>query len=256
MNNIFKDMADTTAKWACKNAPTILTCVGAAGVIFTAIASGEAAIKAKEKLEELPEDVETKEKVKVVLPIMVKPAIIACGTMWAIFSANKIALRRNAALLAAYTLSSRRLEEYEDKVVETIGEGKNKKIKDAIAEDHVEKNPPTNDILEDEDTSKAICFDELNGRYFKIEPEKIDGVINKLNDRLIKDGFVCLNDFYEELNLPPVKNGENLGWKYEQKGDDLIELVPPWQLTSVLYQNKYPVRIISFMVDPVECLDD
>ena len=255
MNNIFKDVAGTTSKWACKNAPTILTCIGAAGVIFTAVASGKAAIKAKEKLEELPEDADVKEKAKVVLPIMVKPAILACGTMWVIFRANKIALRRNAALLAAYTLSSRRLEEYEDKVVETIGEGKNKKIKDAIAEDHVEQNPPTNDILLDEDTSKCICFDELNGRYFKIVPEKINEAIDKCNSCLKNDGFVSLNDLYQELNLPPVKNGDSLGWKYERKGDDVIELVPPWQLTSVLYQNKYPVRIISFMTDPIDCGD-
>ena len=239
MNNIFNDVADTTSKWACKNAPTILTCIGAAGVIFTAVASGKAAIKAKEKLEELPEDADMKEKAKVVLPIMVKPTILACGTIWVIFRANKIALRRNAALLAAYTLSSRRLEEYEDKVVETIGEGKNKKIKDAIAEDHVEKDPPPQNIIIASDGTTIPCKDGWTGQWFSSTIESIRTAEANLNEMMKDEGFVCLNDYCQELGLEYLDYGDSWGWFYDAENPLTFEY-------SSILRDGIPTLVISF----------
>lgn len=253
--NIFEQAGKTTADWAIKNAPTLLTCIGAAGVILTAVASGKAAIKAKEVLDEMPEDTETKDKVKAVAPIIAKPAFLACGTIWVIFSANKIALRRNAALVAAYTLTSRQFEDYENKVKETIGKNKEKKIKEAIAEDKINSNPPSNELIENAESDKIICQD-YRGRMFKIAPDGIDRAINKLNARLKDEEFVSLNDWYQELGLSPVPDGEKLGWKYLTKDDPLIELEPAWEQVCVLWQNKYPIRFVYFKVKPEECFDD
>ena len=257
--NIFKDAGNIAADWVVKNAPTILTCVGAAGVILTAVASGKAAIKAKEVLDEMPEDTETKDKVKAVAPIIAKPAILACGTMWVIFSANKIALRRNAALVAAYTLTSRQFEEYEEKVKETIGKNKEKKIKEAIVEDRVAANPPSNELIENCESDKIICQD-YRGRIFKVAPDTIDKAIIKLNQQLVDDKFVALNEWYQELGLSPVPDGESIGWAYDDQkdnpSDQLIELEPPWQQVCTLWQNKYPIRYIYFKVNPEQCYDD
>lgn len=240
---IFKEVGKGTFDWAVKNAPTLLTCAGAAGVILTAVASGKAAIKAKKVLDEMPEDTETLEKVKAVAPIIAKPAILACGTMWVIFSANRIALRRNAALVAAYTLTSRQLDEYEDKVIETVGAGKNKKIKDAIAEDAVKKTPEDAMIFSNTE-GLTICFDRFSGRYFNADIETIRKVQNDLNDIMIKDGFVCLNEYYERLGLDDVKNGEDIGWNINY--DDLVE----FEYSSQLRPDNTPVLVIDFRVDP------
>lgn len=70
---MFKEIGKSTTEWAIKNAPTILTAVGAAGVVLTAMSAGKAAIKAKEKLDEMPEDTDIKEKAKVIAPIMARP---------------------------------------------------------------------------------------------------------------------------------------------------------------------------------------
>ena len=36
--------------------------------------------------------------------------------------------------------------------------------------------------------------------------------MNKLNYRLIQEQFITLNEFYEELDLPDIKIGYDLGW--------------------------------------------
>ena len=78
----------------------------------------------------------------------------------------------------------------------------------------------------------------------------------EVNKILTSDGFVSLNEWYQQLGLTGVKHGESLGWKYEEKGDDLVELTSPWMQTSMLYKDKYPVRVISFKVEPIEYFDD
>ena len=253
---MFKEIGKSTTEWAIKNAPTILTAVGAAGVVLTAMSAGKAAIKAKEKLDEMPEDTDIKEKAKVIAPIMARPFLLGAATLFCIFASNHEHLKREGAIAAAYTLSSKAFEEYEQKVVGTIGESKNKKIKDAIAEEHVNSDPPTNEVLENDDSDKMICYDDLNGRYFKASAEQINAAVSKMNDILTSEGFVSLNEWYQMLGLSGVKHGESLGWVYEQKGDELFHLEPPWQQTSMLYQDKYPVRIISFTVEPKEYYDE
>lgn len=252
---MLKEIGSKTVDWAIKNAPTILTAVGAAGVVLTAVSAGKASIKAKKVLDDMPEDTDIKEKAKVVAPIMARPFLLGAATIFCIFYANHQHLKREAAIAAAYTLSSKALEEYEAKVIETVGKAKDKKIRDAIAEDKVNANPPATELLENDEPTKIICMDDW-GRCFKVTPEAIDRALIKLNDKLKNDEFVCLNDWYQELDLSPVKHGEALGWKYERNGDPLIELEPPWQQSCVLYQNKYPVRVISFVTEPELGFDD
>lgn len=251
---MLKELGKATTDFVVKNAPTILAAAGAAGVVLTAVSAGKASIKAKEKLEELPEDIETIEKVKVVAPIMARPFLLGAATIFCIFASNREHLKREAALAAVYSMSSKALEEYEEKVIDTIGENKNKKIKDSIAEDTVNNNPPSDDLLATDGDGKVLCFDKWSGRYFRAKIEEIDDAINYINFILNEEGFASLNEFYEKLKLDAVENGEEIGW--ERSVDGLVSLDPPYTLTSMLYKDKYPVRIISFMTKPKSYFDD
>lgn len=250
---MFKELGSATTDFVIKNAPTILTAVGAAGVVLTAVSAGKASIKAKEKLEEMPEDTETIDKVKEVAPILAPSFLLGAATIFCIFAANHEHLKREGALAAAYTMSSTALQEYESKVVETIGKKKEKDIRDSIAEDKVNKCPPDKDLLENEDSDKIICFDTWTSRYFKIAPEGVDKAINTVNSILNSEGFACLNDWYNALGLEGVKNGEDLGWKLNEDG--LLELEPYRNTSCVLYKDKYPVRVLTFVADPKTYFD-
>lgn len=250
---MLKEIGSKTVDWAIKNAPTILTAVGAAGVVLTAVSAGKASIKAKKVLDDMPEDTDIKEKAKVVAPIMAKPFLLGAATIGCIFYANHEHLKREAALAAVYSISSKALDEYEAKVIETVGETKNKKIRDAIAEDKVNANPPTGDILENEEPNKIICYDTWSSRYFKAIPEDIDKAVNIVNSVMNSEGFAALNDWYDALGLSGVENGEDIGWKLDEDG--LLELEPYRTQTSVLYQDRYPVRVLTFNAKPKAYFD-
>lgn len=250
---MLKEIGKEAFDWTVKNSPTILTAVGAAGVILTAVAAGKASIKAKKVLDEMPEDTDVKEKARVVAPIMAKPFLIGAATIFCIFYANHQHLKREAALAATYAVSSRALEEYEAKVVESIGKTKEKKIRDSIAEDKVNANPPSNELLENEEPDKIICYDAWSSRYFKAVPEDIDKALNQVNSVMNSEGFAPLNDWYDAIGLSGVENGEDIGWKLDEDG--LLGLEPYRTQTSVLYQDRYPVRVLKFEVKPKAYFD-
>ena len=177
---MFKEAGVQATKFVTKHAPTILIVAGAVGVVATAVAAGKATLKAERALKELPEDADIKEKAKVVAPIMAPPFLIGGATIFCILKGDRIHASRNAALAACYTISSKALEEYSDKVVETIGKKKEQQIRDAINEDSVNKNPPSDDLLDDKD-GKILCFDKKSGRYFRAKIEDIDKAINYIN---------------------------------------------------------------------------
>ena len=174
---MFDSVESSVGKWAIKNAPTIIAATAAAGVVLTAVAAGKATIKAKKALEEIPEDADMKEKAKVVAPIMAKPFLLGAATVACIFLSNHEHLKREAALAACYTLSSKALSEYEEKAVEIVGKKKAREIKDKIAENAVESNQPTESMINDED-GKVLCLDKWTGKYFRSKIEDIDRVQN------------------------------------------------------------------------------
>ena len=246
---MFKEAGKEALKFVTKNGPTILAAAAAAGVVLTAVSAGKASIKAKKVLDDLPEDTDIRDKAKVVAPIMAKPFLLGATTIFFIFYANHKHIKREAALAAAYTLSSKTLEEYEAKVIETIGKKKEQKIRDDINADAVAKNPPPETVVFSNEEGMTVCFDKYSGRYFKADIEAVRKAVNDINDIMIKDGFVALNEFYERLGLTGVKNGEDIGWNVNY--DDLVDI----EFSSTLTDKNVPVLVLDFRVDPKEYYD-
>ena len=57
-----------------------------------------------------------------------------------------------------------------------------------------------------------LCYDALSGRYFWSSKIKIDKAANVINYRLQSENTLALNEFYDELGLPPIELGDILGW--------------------------------------------
>lgn len=116
------------------------------------------------------------------------------------------------AIATAYKLSETALTEYRDKVVETIGEKKEKEIRESIDKDHLDANPLSKSDIIVTDNGDTLCLDYQSGRYFKSTIDKINKAENELNRRMLRDEYVSLNDFYDELGLEHTKLGYDLGW--------------------------------------------
>lgn len=204
-----------------KHSPEILVGLGISGMIATTVLAVRATPKAlhildeKAREEQRPvEEFTNVEKVKACWKCYIPAAITGVTSAACIIGANSVNTRRNAALAAAYTLSDTALREYQEKVVETIGEKKERVVREKIAEDKIKNNPVSNNGICVTRGGDMRCYDLLSGRYFKSDIEKIKKAVNELNHTMLTDmgGYVSLNDFYDELDLSHTDIGDTMGW--------------------------------------------
>ena len=233
---------------AIKHSPEILTIVGVAGMCATIIMVAKETPKALDIMTELKEEstdgkVSGKDIVVHVGPVYV-PAIVT-GVMSAgcIIGASAVNHKRNAALLAAYTISETALKEYRDKVIETIGEKKEKDIQEAVAREQVAKNPIQSTEVFITPKGNTLFYDCMTGRYFTSDLEKIEKSLNNLNNRLMREHYISLDELYYEWGLRPVQLGNELGWNVD---DGMIEITKAPQLS----EDDRPCIAISFPKPP------
>ena len=154
--------------------------------------------------------------------------------------------RRNAALATAYQLSTTALSEYKEKVVETIGEKKERVIHDELAKDKVAKNPVNKSEVIFAGNGKTLCHDAITGRYFDSDKITIERAVNELNRRMTSgmEMYVSLNEFYDAIKLPRVTPmGDELGWRVD---NGLIEI----HYGAVLTTEDEPCMVIEHLIPP------
>ena len=245
----FKPLIKTIRSGLAKHSPAILTALGITGMIGTTVLAVKTTPKALDLIENKKEELD-KDKLTVVETVKATwkcyaPAAVTCVTSAAcLIGASSVHTKRNAALATAYKLSESALIEYRDKVVETIGEKKEQSVRDAIAKDHVEKNPVTNNEVIITDRGYTLCYDELSGRYFYSDIEKIKKAANELNRQMLNDMYVSLNELYYELGLEGTKLGEQMGWNVDR---GLIDL----KFSATVSADDRPCIVLDYRVPPM-----
>ena len=193
-----------------KNGSTILTCVGGAGVVATAVMAVKATPKALLLLEEAKkekgEELTKVEVVKTAGLAYVPTAIMGVSTIACIFGANILNKRQQAALTSAYALLNQSYKEYRDKVKELYGDEVDTHVKNEIAKDKYKDS----DVQEEDD--KLLYFDDYSGRYFNSTPEVVHDAEYTINRMLSTTGEASVNDFYEMLKIDTIDGGDYLGW--------------------------------------------
>lgn len=230
-----------------KHSPEILTGIGITGMVSATVLAVKATPKAI-RLKNEAENEKNGELTKVeTIKACWKPYIPAVATGAAsivcLIGASSVNAKRNAALAAAYTLSDTAFREYKEKVVETIGEKKEKVVKDKIAEDKVKNNPVTKSEIFITDRGNTLCFDTISGRYFMSDIDKIKKAENILNKRMLSEMYISLNDFYDEIGLAQTPVGDDLGWKLERGYLDL-------DFSSQLTKDGKPCLVIDYNIVP------
>lgn len=163
--------------------PTILTCIGAAGVIATSIAAVRATPKAEMLLKEAEcekgEELTTTEVIKVASPVYIPALLIGATTIACIFGANILNTRQQASLMSAYGLLDASYKEYRNKVKELYGEESDRKAKEEVAKVHYTEIP------EELSDDKQLFFDFATLNYFE---STMDEVLQKVT---MDDGLEC-----------------------------------------------------------------
>lgn len=193
-----------------RNASTILTCVGGAGVVATSVMTAKATPKAIQLLEEAKnekgEELTKLEKVKVAGPSYIPAIITGVSTIACIFGANALNKRQQAALASAYALLNQSYKEYKGKVKDIFGEDTHKQVKEEIAKDHYKD---TNITVDD---GKILFYEDFSGRYFESTIEDVQRAEYRINRDLAMRDYATVNEFYELLGLDPIDGGDKLGW--------------------------------------------
>lgn len=234
-------------KFVDSNSPVILTGMGLAGMITTVVFGIKATPKAEKiiKCEEsqLERPLTKVEIVKHTWKCYIPTVAMGAASAACIIGGQSVSLRRNAALAGLYAFTDNTLKEYQDKVIETVGEKKNTDILDGMAKDIVDQNP-VNELNVIRAGGDHLCYDPLTGRYFRSDIELINRAVNNLNKCLIDDRYETLNDFYYLLGLPEVDSivGEDLGWNT----DKLMDL----GFSSQLASNGEPCIVLRYDVAP------
>jgi hypothetical protein len=235
-----------------ENSPTILSSLAVAGLVSTVVLAVKATPRAMELLEEerdrpcneyRPNGLYKREIIRVTWRCYIPAAACGIATIVCIIQANTINQRRIAAVAGAYTIAERALQEYQSKVVETIGKNKEQRVRDEIASDRIKKNPPSANEVIITGKGEVLCYDSQTGRYFKSSIEEIRQAVNLLNMQLMNEHFVPLNDLYFALGIKETKLGEDLGWKVE---DGLIEI----KFSTQFSEDEVPCLVLNYDVVP------
>lgn len=197
-----------------RNSSTILTCVGAFGVVATTVMAVKATPKALtliEKAEEEKGEELTKwETVKIAGPTYIPTIITGAATIACIFGSNLISKHQQAALVSAYALLDSQYKEYRDKVDELYGEEAGKNVRAEIVKDKYTGD----EVLLDDGTE--LFYDFFSGRYFESTKEKVLRAEYETNRSLYVNYSVGVNEFYEALGLEPMPEFESVGWSCGQ----------------------------------------
>lgn len=232
---------------ACKNSPSILMGIGIAGMLTSTVLAVKATPKAirliTEKENEKEADLTKTEIVKATWKCYI-PSVVTSGLSIAcLIGSNNINLRRNAALATAYSISENALRLYQEKVVEEIGEKKERAIRDEVAKEKINRDPIVNKEVIITGRGEQLCYDSVGGRYFKCDIEKIRKIEAKLNKRLFSEMFVSLNDFYYEVGMTCTELGDELGWNVD---DGQID----FDFSSQLAADDTPCLVIGYRIAP------
>lgn len=248
-----------------KHSPEILTGIGIAGMITTTVLAVRATPKAlilmeeekrrlnSELLEEAKKDEQENctridklkpiELVRTTWKCYIPSAVTGVLSIACLVGASSVNVRRNAALATAYSLSESALKEYQEKVIETIGEKKEQKVRDSIAKEKLKRDPVIDKEVIITGRGETLCYDTITSRYFKCDIERLRKVENELNKRLLSEMYISLNEFYYEIGLHSTDIGDDLGWNI---GNGLINL----EFSSQLAEDGTPCLVIGYKIAP------
>lgn len=148
----------------------------------------------------------------------------------AILAAHGIMRRRNVALVAAYNAVEKSFAAYRARVIEDLGEEKDRDYRHGIIEKTEKgedgKKSSTLEIDPTKMSRYSRVFDEGNPMWQK-EPNYnqffLTSEQNYINNKLLAVGHVFLNEVYERLGFEHTKEGSVVGWIVSPDGDNYID---------------------------------
>lgn len=219
----------TIGNWLEKNSSTILTCIGAGGMIATVVLAVKATPNAQKKIAgakiEKRQALQTSDDPTSVFNspanLTLTETVLACWKEYApamavgtaslicIFGANLLSRRQQASIISAYAALDQAFGEYRRKVISLTGAETDNAVMSSIQEEHKdsdEKNPPWEVV--------QTFYLEGYPKFFDITMEKVARAEYCLNRIFVLRGYATFNEFLHFLGLDDLgEKGEHIGWE-------------------------------------------
>lgn len=155
------------------------------------------------------------EMVKVSWKCYIPAAISGASSIAFLLGSHSVHAKRNAALATAYKLSETALTDYKREVIETIGEEKEKVIRDKVAQKRIDEKPVSDSQVIITGSGKQLCYDAISDRYFESDIQTIRAAVNTINESMIDCRYASLSEFYDELDLRHTSISDEIGWNLD-----------------------------------------
>lgn len=242
-------LLSTSQRFLKQNSPTILTCLGAVGVVATTVTAVKATPKALALLEtakeEKGEGLTKLETVKIAGPVYIPSVVLGVSTLACIFGANILNQRGQASLMSAYALLDRSYKDYKKKVDEIYGEEAGGQIRAEIAKDKYEEQP-----VEYVGDGKRLYYDYYSDQYFEASPFAVQKAEYEVNRILMMEDAARLNEWYNQLGLKPLKHGDTFGWSTSENMAAYWQSWIDFHHQKVVMDDGLECIIISFKQEP------
>ena len=227
-----------------KNSSTILTGIGVAclgGVIYSAITD---TLKYREKLDNLTEDISTKDKIILTTASYTRTMLFSAATLACMMGANIINKKHQTSLTASYMALQASYNEFKKKTEEIYG-------KDAVADivEQIVKDKYTKHERSDDDV--MLFYDVYGGIYIESTMEDILRAEYEINRLYAKNQFVDVNEFYKLLGLNHgIKYGDEYGWSIYNPNEEVwIE----FEHRMTIMEDGLECCLIIMKNEPVHC---
>lgn len=211
-----------------RNSSSILTGLGVAGSVGSLILGVKATPQALEKLEKAYFDKNSYEnqveyarvaltKTEIIKTVWIDyiPAVgLQVLTIACVVGAQSINMRKQAAIISAFSISEAALREYQERMA-VEAPTKDRKVRDDMAKAVVESNPVGDREILLIGDGDQLFYESHTDRYFMSTMQKIKKIINDLNFRILQQDYASLNEFYSAIGLKNVEIGDQTGWTPE-----------------------------------------
>jgi hypothetical protein len=259
---------------AQKHSPTLMFAGGVVGVVATVVLASKATLKVDAVVEEAAVNISkakglrsadhpdyseldyNRDRTLIYVKSATKlvklygPAIVVGTCSIGLLTGAHVTLsKRNAGLVAAYAAVDKAFKEYRGRVVDELGEDKDREFRFGSAEKEIyseKKNgePKVTRVKTAAGHSQyARFFDNMNLNFQTTREYNLlflQGHQNYLNDKLKARGHVFLNEAYDALGMERTVEGAVVGWLSNGEGDGYIDFG--------IWDDKDMLRMHDFMV--------
>lgn len=229
-------------KFVHRHTPAILTAVGAAGVISTAVLAARSHADATRYL--IVEDLESEDwmvKIKETWRFYIPTVISGATTITCIVAAQVVNSRRQAVLISLVALTQESLQEYRDATRKVVGDKKEREIYDEISEVRASNTPGQSVAILN--SGDILVQDTFTGQYFGSTVEKIRKAQNDVMATvLFSEGCASQNDFNRLAGIAPTMVCEEVGWN----PDNPLEVI----FSTSLTKENQPILVINYRNSP------